>query len=276
MLDADALLEELSLEIGALKNAIQDALGAALQPETVDNVVELALLRSFAVLEHFVEELFYLCMLNDSSVAGSGAVVVVGNREQVDLLLRSTTERTLPFLSWLPAYRFLDAASRYLGAGHPFDRVRYRDTELASIIELTTVRNAVAHPDSSAMAKFRELAESRGYSHGRAARYLLSMRSGVPEILLLMTRVELLARALVARDDAAAEAFLEPERPFTAGQRAPVGLYVCKRCAAERTHLEVGPLGSCIECEDLTPCPACGRAPKAAAWWQRRVAPLLT
>ena|ERR1035437_1777113 len=264
-------LNELNAELDDLKAAIQDAQGAKLAPNTVNNVVELTLLRSFSVLEHFVERIFYLCMLNDPSVSGSGSLVPIVNASQADLLLMSAGDRTLPFLSWLPAARFLEAADKYLAQGHPFGRVRYRRTEIDALSEMVIVRNAVAHADSPAMTKFQELARSKRYAIKRPAEYLLSTRSGQLEVLLLMTRVELIARALVAPSDAAADKILEPESPFLAPQRAPVGAYRCKRCDFQVENLHPGQLGACPNCEVMTACVSCGRTPTPSSLWQRDV-----
>ncbi len=194
MSSAERYLNDFLSESEDLKATLTDAANSHLRPSTVDTVVELVLLRSFSVTEQLFREIFYSCMLGDESIPGSGGVVRVSQREHADLLLLATAERESAYVSWLPAKRVLDAAKRYLQPSNPFERIRYRDVELGALQDLTTIRNAVAHPDSDAMERFSRLAAQRGYPHIRPASYLLSKRAGELEIRLIIARLERIAR----------------------------------------------------------------------------------
>lgn len=269
MSNSSESLEYLLREIDDLKRAIVDAKSVQLEPATVDNVVELALLRSFSILEHYLEEIFYLCMLGDASVSGEGSLVAVDDRSQVDLILMATADRKVPYLSWLPLKRLLEAADRFLSPNHPFERLRYRDIELNAMIELTTVRDAVAHSSSPATAKLNALSQQKGYALGRPARYLLSTRSGDLEILLLMTRIELIAKAVQAPSESAGAVHLEPERLFSSGSNAPGGTYECKRCSTVIQRASYGAMAVCAACTSQSPCPTCGQTQRASSQWVR-------
>lgn len=263
------LLAKLKGEIDALKATIQDAQGASLDANTVKNVVELALLRTFSVLEHFIEEVFYLCLLSDPTLHGSGSIIAVTDRSQAELLLTGGPLGRRSFVSWLPLERVLELAETYLLPGHPFDRLRFRQTERKAVDDLVVVRNAVAHADSPAVDKFRALAKSRGYPSSRAADYLQSRRAGQQEVLILMTRVEFIGQGLVALDDKTADLVLDPEAPFQAQQKAPAGAYRCRRCGHTEVQVSGGALGACPSCEPLVVCPTCGRLPTASSLWER-------
>jgi hypothetical protein len=266
------LLSETLTDLNGLKETISDALAAkSLKPETVDNVVELALLRSFSVGERFIREMFYLCMLRDPSVGGTGAVVPATNHEHVRLLLHSTAERDLSYVSWLPSSRFLGAADRYLHPGNPFDWLKYRQIEVVALNELVILRNAVAHPDSDAMEKFAKLAGQRGYPSDRVARFLLSTRAGDYEVLQYIVRLEQVARALTSPTEYDAAAFLEPEPPFSSANKAPAGEYVCSREGHPYSHPVVGNLPACQQCSMPEPCSTCGHRIKAASKWVRQL-----
>lgn len=258
--------------IKGLKQTINDAHSKKVEPETLSNVVELAILRVFSICEDFVQELFYLCMLNDSSVCGGGSNVPVRTREEVDLLLMAAGGRRDRWVSWLPIDRTLSLAEMYLSGGHPFDRLRYRNTEKRALSELTIVRNSVAHPSSHAWEEFRKLAESKGYPTLRPADYLLSTRAGDQEVFLLMARVELIAKGLLATSDSEAEVILEPEASFQSNAKAPAGRYECLRCGHEVVTGSVKRLGACPVCESQEPCPRCGKLPTPRAAWRRTTA----
>lgn len=272
--DDPPLLEGFLVAIRDLRDTLEDALASKLDASTIDTVVELVLLRSFSVTEELLRELFYACMLGDDSIPGSGGVVSVSERAHADLLLLSTGDREVAYLSWLPASRALDAARRYLKPSNPFERLRYRDVELTTLRELTIVRNAVAHPDSDAMRKFQELAESRGYPHSRPARYLLSQRGGELEIRLLLARLERIGRGLTEMDEETAASLLESERPFQSGSAAPIGSFACTRCGSE-IKLEIpAKLPVCPTCPAPVKCETCGHERKASSTW-RRVLPAM-
>lgn len=265
-------LADLKTELKELKDTVQDALSARLLPITVDNVLELALLRGFAAFEQFLEQQFYLCLVSDPSAPGSGGIIQISSRAEAELLLLATPDRVLPFVSWLPVPRLLEAADRFLQPDHPFGRLRYRQTETTALNDLHIVRNAVAHPDSPAMDKFRKLAASRNYTVQRPADYLRARRAGQFELLLSLTRLEVVGDGLSTTDEKAADAILEPESPFNADQKAPVGTYVCTRCG-HRISLAVegAAPGRCPACGPAAPCPACGREPKATDQWRREI-----
>lgn len=236
---------------------------------TLDNLVELATLRTHSLLEAFLQELFYLCLLNDASVPGAGSVLPVSNRDEADLLLMKSGSRTEKFLSWLPLDELLSRAEIYLAAGHPFSRLRYREVEKRSIKDLLIVRNTVAHPSDYAHAQFLELAKQRSYQVTRAADFLLSTRGGASEVLIMMTRAEIIAKGLLAPTDVEADALLEPESDFTAVQKSPAGTYECLRCQSLTTLSARGSIGPCASCEPLSACVHCGRIPGAASKWRR-------
>lgn len=269
MVSSNELLATLKADIEALKVTIQDAQKRGVTAETLNNVVELATLRLFSVLETFLQELFYLCMVGDASVPGSGSVVPVTTREQADLLLLSAGTRREKFLSWLPIERTLDLAEVYLDGNHPFERLRYRQTEKRALVELTTVRNAIAHPSDHARDEFVKLARSKGYPTRRAADYLLSTRAGNQEVLIVMTRVELVAAGLAADSDQKAGNFLEQEPPFLAQAKAPQGTFECVRCQNKVSQRVAGKLGACPACEPMAACNECGKLPTARTTWNR-------
>jgi hypothetical protein len=267
------LVQVLRNSIDALKDTIRDAQSKSVAPETLSNLVELATLRVFSVLETFLQELFYLCMLKDGTVSGQGAVIAVSTREEADLLLLTAGARREKYLSWLPLDRTLDLAETFLLESHPFDRLRYRQTEKRAVDELTIVRNAVAHPSDHARAEFVILARSKGYPTIRAADYLLSTRGGNQEILLLMTRVELIAAGLAAASDLDADGILEAESQFQAQAKAPKGLFECVRCGNQVVQAARGKLGACRSCEPIEACSCCGKMPTPTTTWRRVLVP---
>ena len=268
---ATDLLNDLTVGIDDLKNTINEAQAASgLSRSTIDNVVELAILRCFALFEHFIEELFYLCLLGDPSIPGVKPQLAIASRTEAELVMLTSGDRRVAYLSWLPFERVITMADMYL-VDHPFDRVRYRRTELSSLAELTIVRNATAHPESPAMAKLRELAASRGYPNRRPADFLLSTRGGQLEALLFAARIEVIGAALVAPSNAAANALLEPEASFPAAQRAPAGEFQCRGCTLIAINGAAGPVGPCPSCDVRGPCPACGKTPPATSVWDRLI-----
>lgn len=269
-MDAGAsALRVLKDSISDLKSTIQDAQQAGVTRATLSDLVELATLRTHSLFESFLQELFYLSLLHDSSVPGNGPTLHVTTRAEADLLILSPGSKREKFLSWLPLDRTFEMADAYLRAGSTFDRLRYRTVEKRAMLELVTVRNVVAHPSDHAHRQFVELAKSKSYPSTRAADYLLSQRSGATEVLLLMTQTEVIADGLLAPSSDAAALLLQPEAEFLAKQRSPVGLYECVRCgeSAELTQLAV--LGACPACEPLSACPACGHTPAAHSQWRR-------
>lgn len=273
MSESTALRSRTLRELDDLADTVDDAISASsLKPATVDNVVELALLRSFSVGERFIRDLFYLCMTKDPSVGGNGGIVEIDDPEHVRLLLQSTFERDMPFVSWLPASRFLDAASRYLNPGNPFEWVRYRRAEITAISDVHILRNAIAHPDSEAMDKFRKLSDERGYQATRVADFLLSKRQGTLEILLYIARLKQIALAMTSETEGDASKSLDPEPPFNSGSRGPAGAYTCLRGGHDYKQLDsTGVLPPCAKCSVPSSCPECGHRPKVTSQWRRQI-----
>lgn len=269
MSTGDEALARLTDAIDDLKQTIQDAQNVGVSRSTLSNVVELATLRTHSLLEAFLQEVFYLALLGDSSVPGNGPALPVRNREEADLLVLSSGSRREKFLSWLPFDRTLEMAETYLVEGSTFERLRYRGIEKRALAELVTVRNAIAHPSDYAFARFAELAKSKSYPSTRAADYLLSSRGGSLEVLLLMTQAEVLAKGLLAPTDSDAAAILQPEADFLATQSGPAGTYECVRCEQTMHLSQPGKPGPCPACEPLTPCPHCARVPVAQTKWRR-------
>ncbi|WP_141246835.1 hypothetical protein [Kocuria sp. WN036] len=267
------LLSVLQQDIDGLKSTILDAQQKNVSTETLNNVVELATLRAFSSLETFLQELFYLCMRNDPSVAGTGSIIPVSTQEEINLLvLTSGGKQRVKYLSWLPFDQTLDLADTYLNEGHPFSRLQYRKTETDELKELTVVRNAIAHPSDHARQEFEKLANKKSYPSGRASDYLLSTRSGAQEVLLLMTRAELVAKGLAAMTEGGANAVLEPEPPFMAQAKSPKGTYECIRCGHTITRTTRGELGGCPSCEPRHSCSQCGRRASPTSRWRRIIA----
>jgi hypothetical protein len=267
-----AALKDLSDSIDSLKETIRDATAVGVAKNTLDNVVELATLRTHSLLEAFLQELFYLCLLDDPSVPSKGSLIPVSNRDEADLLLLSSGSKTEKYLSWLPLGDLVQRAELYLAPGHPFERLKYRDVEKRSVKELLIVRNSVAHPSDYAHQQFLDLAMQRKYPATRAADFLLSTRGGATEVMLLMTRAVIIARGLLATTDLAADAILEQESHFQASQKSPAGDYECVRCKSVTNLPIAGSIGPCPACETLTPCPHCGRTPSASSTWRRILA----
>lgn len=268
----EKILDQLSGAIKDLKKTIEDAQAAGVSRAALENVVELATLRTHSLLEAFLQELFYLSLMRDPSIPGNGSNLAVNTREEADLLILSSGGRREKFLSWLPLARTLDMADEYLKEGSVFERVRFREIERRATVELVTVRNSIAHPSDHARIDFEKLAKQKSYPSGRAADYLLSKRGGVYEVLLMMTQAEVIARGLVEKDESLVATILQPEAAFVADKKAPPGTYECARCQQQRTLVLSRSLGACPACEPLTKCPVCGKTPAAQSTWMRVIA----
>jgi hypothetical protein len=265
---ADALLE-LTSGLNELKDSILDAQKVGLSKRALDNLVELAVLRGFSMLEGFFERLFYLCMLSDNSVSGNGPVLPLRDKADAELLLLSSRDKREPYLDWLPYDRTLALAELYLLPGSPFEWLKFRSVEVSALSELTILRNEVAHGSDQARARFLALSASKSYKATRAADYLLSVRGGDLEILLILTQVGVIASALVAAEEIAAAALLQPERVFQSETLAPAGRYTCTRCGQGQILGSRSKLRRCPACDVPTPCPSCGRVDKTSSAWER-------
>ena len=84
----------------------------------------------------------------------------------------------------------------------------------------------------------------------------------------MMTQAEILAKGLMAANDADAALIFQPESSFKANMKAPKGTYECERCANSLVHFS-GKLGPCSSCETLTPCSCCGQITEAKSLWRR-------
>lgn len=257
--------------VDELKAAILDAQSAQIAAETLYSVVELSALQASSLLEDFLEELFYLCMLGKHPLTEARAVIPLASRRDVNLLIYSDGRRREKYLNWLPWDRIEARADAYLEDGRPFDRIRYRPVETRALSELTTVRNAVAHSGAFASQVLIDLGSQKGYKVNRPADYLLSLRSGFTEVLLLMTQVEIIARALSADSDISADSLLQPETPFKSAQPAPAGEYKCLRCGQIEVISTRGKVGVCPNCGTTTKCPTCGRLTVSSSEWKRSI-----
>lgn len=258
-----------SSEIEELKDAIFDAEESHVKLQTLQNVVELSVLRTYSLLEGLFEEIFYQTLLGSSGQHGAGPVLAVANQTEVDLLLYRHGSRREKYLDWLPYSYTLERAEALLVGAVPFSRLKYRSVERRALDELVTVRNAIAHPSGHAQARFVELADSKKYPGTRPAEYLLSLRGGQPEVLLLLTRIEVTAQGLAVARDSDANAVLEPETPFFPQQRCPAGSYRCEGCDATRVLTEEQVIGTCAECSAVSECLTCGRKTFTSANWRR-------
>lgn len=261
----DALAEQ--------KSSIEDAELAGVSKATLDNLVELATLRAFSALEQFLETLFYLAMVGDSSIAANRSRLPVVSTAEVDLLVRGGPDRTKPYLDWLPFDRTLSIAEHYLINGAPFSWLKYRPVELRAMKELTVLRNEVAHGSDQAHEKFVRLASERKYAVTRAADYLRSTRGGDSEVQILLTQAQVIAQALVSADEVAASVMLQPEEVFQAerGPAAPVGVYECVRCGQGWIQRDYAKIPRCPVCDFPRDCPSCGRREPAVSAWARIV-----
>lgn len=262
-------LGELLSGTAELKESFRDAAKARVSQATLGNLVELITLRTHSLVEQFLEELFYRCMLAEGGVASAGSVVPVSNREQAGLLLRSSRGKLEAYLDWLPYHRTLDMARLYLNPGNAFEWLAFRPIELKALNELTVLRNEIAHGSDKAREEFTKLAASRNYPSARAADYLLSARIGVPEVMYMVTHIEVVATALSQTSELAAAPYLQPERPFQAGATAPAGNYVCERCGQGLLLRAGGLIVSCPACDEPTRCSSCGNRPAARTQWRR-------
>lgn len=257
--------------IEALKSVILDAQAAQIQEATLDGVVELAALRAFSLLETYLEEVFYLSMLSRHACAAIGSVLPVTTRSEVELLIYSDGRRRENYLTWLPYDVTVDRAESYLLGGQPYSWLRFRPVELAALKELTVIRNAVAHPSAYASSLLADLAQLKGYQVSRPADYLKSIRSGSWEVLLTLTQVSVVARALAESSEMGADAILQPESVFQAAQKAAPGTYLCSHCGHERTVEVKSKLGACPTCGVVERCVECGRSRTSSTTWTRQL-----
>ncbi|NYD42219.1 zinc ribbon-containing protein [Nocardioides panaciterrulae] len=257
--------------IDALKNVVLDAQRAKIEAETLDGVVELVALRAFSLLETYLEELFYLCMLLQHGAACIAPVLPVSSRAEVELLIYSDGRRRESFLTWLPYDASLDRADAYLVRGEPYSWLRNRPVEVAALKELTVVRNAVAHPSAHAATFLSDLAKDKGYQVTRPADYLKSLRTGSWEVLLMLTQVSVIATALAETSELGADAILQPEASFQAGQKAPAGTFACTHCGEEKTIEVRAKLGTCPSCGVTERCAECGHTKASSTTWARRL-----
>lgn len=257
--------------VNALKKVVLDAQQSGVEDATLDSVVELVALRTSSLFESFLEELFYLCMLSSHTDASVAPVLPVSSRAEADLLIYSGGKRRENYLTWLPFDATVDRADAYLDRGAPFTWLRYRQVEMSAIKELTVVRNAVAHPSAYASRLLEQLVTAKGYLGSRPADYLRSLRTGVWEVLLLLTQVSIIAEALGASSEADADVLLQPEEPFQAGQKAPPGEFECRHCAHARSLSTAAKLGACPQCGVTENCSACGRAKASSTTWKRLI-----
>lgn len=271
MTGVDDAMDALLGGIDELKRSVAEALSVGVSQATLSSVVELSTVQASSLLEDFLEEIFYLSMLGEHPQVSAGSILQVHARTEVELLIFAEGSRREKYLDWLPMDRTQDRAKTYLIDGRPFDRVRYRSVEKRALAELTIIRNAVAHRGSYANERLLRLAAEKGYHVSRPADYLLSIRGGDPEVLLLLTQVELVGRALAAATDPTAEGFLQPEDPFTEAQIARPGLYLCVGCGRAADVSTEQKLGQCADCGITTTCPACHRSTKSGSRWQREI-----
>lgn len=262
-------LDALTDGINGLKATVFDAEAANVKPQTLQNLVELSVLRASSLVEEFLRDLFYRSMLGQSDQYGVAPILSVASEEEVDLIVYSFGSRREKFLDWIPYEYTLDRAAALLVNGLPFTRITNRPVERRALLELGALRNAVAHPSDHAQKKFLELAQQRRYPVSRPGEYLLSTRGGEEEVLLLLTRLEVTCRGLASPTDVNADAILEPEDPFRPDQRCLPGRYECTGCGAEKilsSELVVGP---CPSCSTVSECHACGRRTATSPAWRR-------
>lgn len=262
-------LEALTTGLDDLKAAIFDAETLKVRPQTLRNLVEMSVLRASSLVEIFFRDVFYLSMLNEGGQVGVSPVLNVADESEVDLIVFGFGSRREKFLDWIPFEYALDRAEALLRFGLPFTRIKYRPVERRALSELTTLRNAVAHPSDHAQRKFLTLAQQRNYPVSRPGEYLLSTRGGEWEVLLLLTRLEVTACGLAAGSDSEANGILEPEDVFGPQQTCPPGEYVCNGCGADRALTVEAKLGPCPSCSAITECPSCGRTRAASTGWTR-------
>ncbi|WP_182376012.1 hypothetical protein [Nocardioides sp. WS12] len=271
MSELDDVRTRLTVGIEALKNVVLDAQASKIQEATVESVVELVALRAFSLLETYLEEVFYLSMLAQHDCAGIGPVLPVSNRSEIELLIFSDGRRRENYLTWLPYDVAADRADSYLVGGQPFSWLRYRDVELATLKELTIVRNAVAHPSAYAATLLSELALGKGYQVVRPADYLKSLRTGAWEVMHMLTQVTVIASGLAEASELAADALFQPEPPFQAARKAPPGTYFCSHCGREEGLTVKAKLGNCRDCGLIERCTECGRSKASSTTWLRQV-----
>jgi hypothetical protein len=117
----------------------------------------------------------------------------------------------------------------------------------------------------------QQLATQRGVKVSRPSDYLLSVRGGEIEGLLLITQVELVARSLSLDTDVAADAILQPEASFEDSRRAPPGRYVCLGCGQGYLVSVPSKIGLCPVCGTRTRCPTCGHVASTGSRWRRLI-----
>ena len=254
--DAEA---RLSTGIAELKKSISEAQVAAISPTTLNIVVELCAVQGSSLLEDFFEECFYLCMLGDHPTPDVRSTLTVNSRSEVEILIYSDQRRE----------RMWARASAYLEGGRPFDRVAFRPVERRALDELAIVRNAAAHPGSYAFQRLLDLARQKGAVVSRPGDYLLGVRGGQSEVLLLLTQIELIGKAIVAATVSAANSMLQPEQEFTEDQRVPAGRYTCVGCGHGMIAAAPMKIGLCPICATTSRCSSCGHKFSSGSNWNR-------
>jgi len=274
MSDGASLAADLANELQRLRNSVADAEQAYrasnLVRATRDDVVELALVRAMGLFEEFIGDLFYMALEN--RLGGEiMPLVPAGNTDEAILLVAgSDAAGDSRYVSWMPIKeKTLKRASRLLTNGQPFARLANRSAEKAALVDLTTVRNRIAHDSGTARLKFAELAKSKGYPHTRAADYLTSLRGPDPEITLGLARLQSIADGLADPSEAGSRAIFAAEDPYEPAVVAPPGTYECVRSGHKQILPAYGPLGDCTFCPRPIKCPHCGRAETLKSLWSR-------
>jgi len=260
-------------DVDALLETVQEALTAfnkgSVSVQLRDNVVEYALIEATNLFEKYVEELFGQALVG--SVISASPTLAVHTEQEAHLLLHQSAKPEA-YLTWMPyADTTLPRANRLLANGVPFSWASQRTQDNEVLADLTVLRNFAAHRSGQAKKHFMKLCEARQYGVlSRASEFALQREQGAAQIELMLTRVKLVARALLADDETEAITILGAEDPYSSGKVSPPGKYECLKCRSSQVLLAHEKLEECLACSRAqASCQVCGRPVHVRSRWSR-------
>lgn len=238
----------------AVRSGLRANRGRSLNRAAVDGIYEAAFLSLAKSFEVFVEEIFFLVLVEGPErhgIADAAPRIRFATRDAAEDYVLDRKD----YLDWMPwKSRALDRANRYLVNGEPFSRLSRVPAQLEVLRVHGIIRNAVAHDSGLARRKFLGLNEVKTLpvSEQRPASLLRSTDAATQASYWELHREELLgiAKALSAADRASARQYLGNEDPYRRGERpADAGPFRCRRCRHQRR---------CRTGYALPECPQCG------------------
>ncbi|SUH12223.1 Uncharacterised protein [Rhodococcus erythropolis] len=203
------------------------------------------LLSAYTAAEHFVREFFFelidgvsLSRLFPSPLSGLSASL---NRSIVYL----ATDK----LDWMPPAGTVEPrANTLFPNGHPFLRLKWRDTFSERLNDAKMVRDRIAHSGEKAEATYWLKVAEQQQAYKRPGAWLISrsaeFATPTSNLKVLVTTLESMA---VALSDHAPDLdrLLGPTQPVPENAKAIPGTFKCVTCSAVGSAMVGSPLGRC-------------------------------